>query len=137
VANLETSIAFYETAFGARVVARTAFESPAMNALMGLTEASGRAAQLQADKMCLELFEFLRPEPKPQQRTRPVCDHGITHFCIEVSDIDAEYARLSAAGVLFHCGPLDFSGGERAAYARDPDGNVIELLQTPDSVECR
>lgn len=54
---------------------------------------------------------------------------GITHFCVEVSDIESEYERLKAAGASFHCPPLDFSGEAMATYGRDPDGNVFELLQ--------
>ena len=57
-----------------------------------------------------------------------MCDHGITHLCLDVSDIDAEYARLKGAGMRFHCPPQDL-GAARATYGRDPDGNVVELQE--------
>jgi catechol 2,3-dioxygenase-like lactoylglutathione lyase family enzyme len=69
------------------------------------------------------------------QRNPPhVCDHGITHIALDVRDIHAEYERLSAAGMRFHCPPLDM-GGIKATYGRDPDGNVVELQEilTQDS----
>ena len=44
-------------------------------------------------------------------------------------DIDADYTRLLAAGVTFHCLPQTAPGLCRATYARDPDGNIVELLQ--------
>ena len=49
-------------------------------------------------------------------------------------DIQAEYERLSAAGMRFHCPPLDM-GAVKATYGRDPDGNVVELQEilTEDS----
>ena len=61
---------------------------------------------------------------------RPVCDHGITHLALQVSDIEAEHQRLADAGMFFHCPP-----GEqiRAIYGRDPDGNVVELMEVADN----
>ena len=40
----------------------------------------------------------------------------------------AEYDRLVAAGMRFHCLPVTM-GRQRATYGRDPDGNVVELLE--------
>lgn len=79
--------------------------------------------------MELELFEFESPRPQRGDPNRPVFDHGITHFCVQVADIDEEYARLKAAGVVFHCPPLRFSASAAATYGRHPDGNVFELLE--------
>ncbi len=47
---------------------------------------------------------------------------------LQVEDIDAEYDRLSAAGVRFHGVPeRQFWGGTLAHFC-DPDGNVLTLL---------
>lgn len=97
--------------------------------ILGVNRPSGRLALMQAGTMRLELFEFSHPAPRRGDPLRPVCDHGITHFCIEVSDVDREYERLKAAGVLFHCPPMEFSGIVKATYGRDPDGNIFELLE--------
>ena len=75
-----------------------------------------------------ELFEFTHPIPQPANLHRPVCDHGITHFCLQVESIDVAYTKLQEAGVLLHCEPKLF-GNMKALYARDPDGNVFELLE--------
>jgi catechol 2,3-dioxygenase-like lactoylglutathione lyase family enzyme len=58
-----------------------------------------------------------------------VCDHGITHLCLDVDDLDADYKRLLGAGVTFHSPPQDLGAGVRTCYGRDPDGNVVELQQ--------
>jgi predicted enzyme related to lactoylglutathione lyase len=55
--------------------------------------------------------------------------HGITHVCLDVTDLDAEYARLKAAGMTFHCPPQAIGMDVRTTYGRDPDGNVIELQE--------
>ena len=59
-------------------------------------------------------------------------DHGYTHFCLDVQDIEAEYQRLSSHGMVFNCEPPDLGGAIRATYGRDPDGNVIEIQQIND-----
>lgn len=92
---------------------------------------AGRAVMLRAGNAFLEVFEFDRPVPRPGDPERPVVDHGITHLCIDVDDVHAEYARLSAAGVVFHCPPQPMGAGIHTTYARDPDGNVFEVQQIP------
>ena len=90
----------------------------------------GRAVLLRAGNAFLELFEFEQPEPRLRDAAWNVADHGITHL-IDVDDVDAEYARLDAAGVRFHCPPQDTGTGIRTATGRDPDDNVFELQQVP------
>ena len=76
----------------------------------------------------LEVFEFRSPAAKLRDGRRRVCDHGITHICLEVQDLHAEYDRMRAAGMEFHCPPQAQDTGF-VTYGRDPDGNVIELLE--------
>jgi catechol 2,3-dioxygenase-like lactoylglutathione lyase family enzyme len=128
VRSIEGSLAFYRDLLGMRVVEEAKFAGDLYERILGLTGARGRVVVVQTDSVRLELFEFANPRPKQSEQERPVCDHGITHFCIEVFDIEGEYQRLKAAGVRFHCPPIDF-GTAMATYGRDPDGNVFELLQ--------
>lgn len=54
------------------------------------------------------------------------------HLAFEVADVDGTYAELSALGVPFHVLPKDFpenAPSVRIAFFRDPDGNVLELVQ--------
>jgi catechol 2,3-dioxygenase-like lactoylglutathione lyase family enzyme len=129
VADLTRSIAFYRDVLGMEVVVEGPFSDEKYGTIMGLEGATGRAALLQAGSARVELFEFSKPSPKPVNRDRPVCDLGITHFCLEVANVAALHERLKDAGVPFHCPPLEFSGTAVATYGRDPDGNVFELLQ--------
>ena len=89
---------------------------------------SGRVVLLRAGNAMLELFEYASPQPRPADAERRLCDHGITHLCIDVDDVDAEVRRLEAAGMRFHCAPVDY-GTVKCTYGRDPDGNVIELQE--------
>lgn len=133
VSNLKRSIEFYRNGLGMQLVAEGTFEpgkdGGRYEAILGLKDAMGKVALLKVANFQLELFEFSHPSPKRSDPNRPVCDHGITHFCIEVTDIESEYEQLKVAGASFHCPPLEFFGPTKATYGRDPDGNVFELIE--------
>jgi lactoylglutathione lyase len=48
-------------------------------------------------------------------------------LCADVENVDAEYERLKAKGVEFTKAPVDQPWGIRAAYFRDPEGNIWEI----------
>lgn len=129
VVNLERSLYFYRDLLGMRVVEHGEVAGESYERVLGLVGARGVAVLLRLNDMQVELFQFTSPTPRPSEIDYPVCDHRITHFCIEVVDIKMEYERLRVAGVVFHCPPVDFSGVAKATYGRDPDGNVFELWE--------
>jgi catechol 2,3-dioxygenase-like lactoylglutathione lyase family enzyme len=134
--DLERALGFYRDLLGFEVVFEVAWPKGTEPAdqITALRGSAARIAMLRAGNTYLELFEYESPPPATGDPERPVCDHGITHIALDVRDIDAEYERLSAAGMHFHCPPLDL-GLAKATYGRDPDGNVIELQEilTDDS----
>src|SRR3546814_21004764 len=74
----------------------------------------------------MEVFQYHQPEGVRIERR--MCDPGLLHICLYVADAQAEYERLSALGMEFHC-PL---GGARTmlpTYGRVCDGNVVALLK--------
>ena len=61
-----------------------------------------------------------------------VCSTGWHHLAWEVEDVDETHAELSARGIPFHVPPEDFpveAPAMRIAFFKDPDGNVLELIQ--------
>jgi catechol 2,3-dioxygenase-like lactoylglutathione lyase family enzyme len=104
--------------------------NPIIDEIVGLRDSAARQVMLRAGNLFIEVFEYSSPTPKPGEPNRPVCDHGYTHFALNVVDIEAEYARLVAAGMRFHRAPvIDKEAGIAATYGRDPDGNVIEIQE--------
>ena len=122
---------FYRDLLGFELVLETAWEAGNTTAdtIFGLKDTAVRMVMLRTSNACLELFEFTAPHGQPGNPQRPVCDQGITHICLAVDDITAEHARFSAAGMRFHSPPQDVPGLCRAAYGRDPDGNIVELVE--------
>lgn len=47
-----------------------------------------------------------------------------------IDDVDGYYARLTEKGVAVEEAPQDQSWGVRNFYVRDPDGNLLEFLQS-------
>ena len=129
--DLDRLSAFYCDLMGFEVVLETAWAAGNATAdmIFGLTDTAVRMVMLRTANACLELFEFASPVGKTGDPQRPVCDQGITHICLAVDGIAAEHARLSAAGMAFHSPPQDVPGLCRAVYGRDPDGNIVELVE--------
>ena len=100
-----------------------------LDKIIGLKNTAAKVAMVEMGDIRVELFEYHSPVPKPKDPEWRVCDHGYTHLCMEVGDIDAEYDRLSNAGMTFHGPPPPPYNGMRALYGRDPEGNTIEILQ--------
>ena len=128
--DAERLSAFYETHLGFRRVHVGAWDggAPMADAIFGLKDTAVRMVMLRADDTFLEIFEFRRPR-EARVDSRAVSMPGYTHIAVLTDDIDADYAQLVAAGVAFNCPPQDAPGLCRAAYAHDPDGNIVELLQ--------
>jgi catechol 2,3-dioxygenase-like lactoylglutathione lyase family enzyme len=66
---------------------------------------------------------------------RPVNEAGITHFCVQNHQIAALYQRFATAGAGFHAEPLQLATRNMYCYARDPEGNVVELEALPTVAE--
>lgn len=82
---------------------------------------------LDAGNAQIELFSFPNP---PARTSRPeAC--GLRHLAFTVANIDAEVARLDAAGVA--CEPIrvDEYTGQRFTFFTDPDGLPLELYEQP------
>jgi len=94
-----------------------------------LQDSSAKLAMLRLGNAYLELFQYASPQPVPGNPARPVCDHGITHICLDVTGVDTEYERLKAQGMEFHSEPQWVADDCRTVYGRDPDGNVVELQE--------
>ncbi len=58
---------------------------------------------------------------------RPVNEAGIAHLCLQTTDIGQTITRFKASGASLHSEPIDLGTGYLYCYARDPEGNVIEV----------
>ncbi len=131
VANMDVVLPFYRDVLGFEIVMEGGWKvgDRLVERIIGLKDTAARVVMLRKKDVHIEIFEYKSPDPKPVDASRRVCDHGLTHICLEVSDIESEYNRLKAAGMSFHGPPPEPVNGMRAIYGKDPAGNVIELLE--------
>lgn len=132
--DIDRLVDWYLEAFELEVVSRGGWPSGSaqIDGIVGLPGSAARTAMLKGRNVYVEMFQYEQPLGQPGDPDRPVCDHGYTHFGVVVDDIDAEHARLEALGMRFHAPPTpkDGMGGRlRACYGRDPEGNVVELIE--------
>jgi catechol 2,3-dioxygenase-like lactoylglutathione lyase family enzyme len=129
--DLQRALGFYRDLLGLEVLFEGGWPTgtEVADSITGLRGSSAKQAMLKAGNAMIELFEYQTPPPCPAEPERPVCDHGLTHICLDVTDLDAEYARLKAAGMVFHCPPQQLGRSIKTTYGRDPDGNVVELQE--------
>ena len=85
--DLDRMLAFYRDVLGFEVANEFAWPvgTGIADAITGLEGSSARAAMLRAGNTHVELFQYATPEPGAQDPKRPVCDHGITHLCLDVA----------------------------------------------------
>jgi glyoxylase I family protein len=75
----------------------------------------------------LELMPVRDPGPPPVELPR-FCP-GLRHFAVRVSDFDAAYKQLDAAGIKFLGETVIAVGGGKIASFRDPEGNEVQIVQ--------
>lgn len=133
--DIAATVKFYEEAFGFEKIIDGGWPEgvDVIDTIVGLKGSSCTQAIMKAGNTYIEIFEYHTPEPKTQDDPRQANDHGYTHFCVDVSDIEFEYERLTKLGMTFNCPPgppAEFGGGLiRATYGRDPFGNIIEIQE--------
>jgi glyoxylase I family protein len=129
--DLDRSLRFYQDLIGLEVLSEGSWDEgfDTGDRIIGLENTAAKWVMLSAGNSNLELFEFVSPPGATQDPDRPASDHGISHLCFEVADIQALYERFRAAGVRFHCPPQNLEEMGTVTYARDPDGNIVELIE--------
>jgi glyoxylase I family protein len=79
------------------------------------------------------MLELIRYRNYPAERSALNSRVGAAHVCFEVDDVRGAYSTLRADGVEFISEPHTDDAGTQWVYMRDPDGNVVELIEEPSS----
>lgn len=139
--DIQRSIAFYEK-FGFEVVHVIAEDTkdldPGLDVMGGAagyqgSHCRGVIMSLGDHPRCwtkLELLQYTRPATGPEPR-RDAFQVGYCRMAIRCKNIHEEVARLKAEGVEFES-DVETSktvGALSYAFARDPDGTLVELLE--------
>lgn len=123
VADLDAQQRWYQHAFGLSDVVEQ----------LDLPDLRVRTAVLRAPNgLRLELIE--REGSRSQDFTDPLqasLTQGFGHWALEVDELDDAFAALTSAGADPVSPPAPAAQpGARYAYVRDPEGNLLELIQS-------
>ncbi|MBT2185796.1 VOC family protein [Sphingobium sp. H33] len=127
VADIDKVSAWYVEKLGFKVT---------LDVPLGTT--GGKLRWIEAGSQRIELMSLPDSKPGPERALPP--DHaavrGYTHLTLQVPDLDAAIATLAARGVKPALGPVPVGSLKvKVAFLRDPEGNMVELLQRASNRE--
>ena len=129
VRDMDASLAFYRDLLGLELIFDSDVDDvPPLNAVVGMDEARGRVTWLRAGDTMIELWQWNHPQGRPLPADYRPADKGVTHYALEVDDVDELYERVVAAGFRANTKPLDL-GLHKTTYIRGPDDEIIEILE--------
>ncbi len=127
VTDLERAVEFYTEVFDLSVVADFSVGGEAFEIGVDVPDATGNFAHLDADGIRVELVEY-DPQGDPAHADR-VHQPGAKHLGLAVENLDDFYRALPEQ-VETLSEPQTTESGTRICFVRDPEGNLIEVLET-------
>jgi catechol 2,3-dioxygenase-like lactoylglutathione lyase family enzyme len=140
VSNLERSLAFWRDLLGFEL-SHTAHQTAEMaSEITGVEGAEIKLAVMKAPGgHKIELLEYLAPLQRERHVDLRPCDVGSVHVALIVDDLESILSAIKDSGwkaagkpQTLKSGP---NAGKRVVYVRDPDGTIIEFMQSPRTVE--
>ncbi|WP_332609931.1 VOC family protein [Achromobacter sp. ESBL13] len=137
--DLDALLAFYTDVVGLKLVNRVSVPADKARAT-GLTAHGYDVARLQTPYG--ERIKLLQPNvaPEPAVRGAAILDRqGATYLTFIVRDLAGVVRNLQARGVVFDSAPapMEVRPGTWLAFFRDPEGNVLELVEYDDPADYR
>lgn len=133
VADIDRSLRFYCDRLGFRRLSELHLAGEPAATLLGLADVDLRAVYLERDGLRLELLQYLQPGNLPATVPRAMNQLGLSHLSFRVDDLTSLVVELRAAGSrVVESSYIDIPVvGAAAVFVLDPDGNRIELVQSP------
>jgi len=129
VTDLETSLYFYRDLLGFQVARQMEEVGDYIDTILSLKNVKVTTVKLTLSSG--PMIELLQYHSHPaEQKTREICEIGISHIALTVDDLDSEYERLQEKGVQFNAPPqLSPDGYAKVTFCRAPEGTLIELVE--------
>ena len=129
VKDMERSLVFYRDLLELEVI----FDSDVsandrLSQVVGMEDARGRVVWLRVGDTMIELWQWDHPDGRPLPADYRPSDKGVTHFALEVDDVDELCGRVTAAGFHANTNPKDL-GLHKTTYIKGPDDEIIEILE--------
>lgn len=127
VSDLERTVEFYRDVLGLDVLDRFEVSGDAFSTAVGVDGAAGTFAHLEGGGVRIELVEY---DPDgADERADAINQPGATHVGFAVPDLEGFYEGLPG-DVETISEPRTTASGTRICFLLDPEGNLVEVLET-------
>ena len=130
VGDLSRSVGFYQR-FGLQPIKSYSAEGSDTDEGTATTNAAMEIVWLRSESGNGPMLELIRYLNYPIDRSVLNSNVGAAHLCFAVEDVWGAYERLDADGIEFLSAPHRDEFGVQWVYFRDPDGNVVEMIEDP------
>ena len=129
VDDLEVSLHFYCGLLGFQIVKQVEEAGGYIDNISSLRKVKVTTVKMTSPSG--KMIELLKYNSHPaEQRTREICEIGISHIAFTVDDLDMEYERLKGKDIQFNSPPqLSPDGYAKVTFCRAPEGTLIELVE--------
>ncbi|WP_435095725.1 VOC family protein [Halorubrum sp. N11] len=125
VADLDRAAGFYTETFDLDLLAEFSVGGDAFAEAVAVEDGSAEFAHLDGNEVIIELVAY---DPAGDANEAPELNRpGATHLGLSVDDVEAFYADLDD-GVETLSPPRTTESGTTILFVRDPEGNLIEVL---------
>ncbi|MGE4504009.1 MAG: VOC family protein [Desulfovibrionaceae bacterium] len=131
VTDLRRAAAFYAETFGFAEVSSARERGGFIEGLVGLTNVELTWVKMTAeDGSLLELLQYHSPRSPERPGLQEANALGCSHVAFTVDDLEATLDRVQGHGGDKGTGVQASPDGKvLVAYARDPEGNILELVE--------
>ena len=133
VSDTQRALEFYVGQLGLKQVEQHQLEGDKCDLASGLQGSRAQSTRLMAHgtpNLLIDLLEYF--EPPGETHITQMGNVGSCHFALTVEDLPAAVKELESKGVEFISGPVNFKlteGSVSVCFCRDPDGNLVELVE--------
>ena len=132
VADIHESLAFYRDLLGFELVRQfDCAPDSKLGKVVGLPGCAAKIAHLMCGETMLEMFEYIDPRGAPTASGLRQADHAFVHIGLQSTDVRSDHKDLQSKGVKFISEPVEFRPGVWIVYFYGPDGEVLEIRETP------
>lgn len=104
--------------------------NPLYDQITGLQNVEVIPTWIVGANITLELWQYLHPPTLPSSQLRPLNQPGYSHLCMQVESLATAMEYIAAAGGQI-VSSISKQDACSSARVRDPDGNVLELVEIP------
>ena len=129
VFDLEESLYFYRDLLGFHIAKQMEEAGDYIDNISSLQNVKVTTVKMTSPSG--QMIELLKYHSHPvEQKTRKICEIGISHIAFTVDNLDIEYERLKAKGIQFNSPPqLSPDGYAKVTFCRAPEKTLIELVE--------